>query len=172
MAALGLCAVAGLRITVQAFYSLGDVRTPVKAAFASFILNAVLGFILMRWLGTPGLTLAASMAAWLQWILLFFFLKRRVGKLPLAQFIRETCLIFLSASAMALLLWPIGLLNLWSLNGSVILRFLYVFGAISIGLVIYVGVAYFLGVKELRTLAQKLILKVKRSRPDDSDALI
>jgi hypothetical protein len=54
----------------------------------------------------------------------------------------------------------------------VILRFLYVFGAISVGLVVYIGVAYLLGVKELRALAQKLILKVKRLYPDDSDASI
>jgi putative peptidoglycan lipid II flippase len=169
MATLGLCAVAGLRITVQAFYSLKDIKTPVKTAFASFLLNAALGFVLMRQMGAAGLTLASSIAAWFQWILLFYFLNRRVGKLPFIQFTRETFFVLLSAGGMALVLWPLGHLNLWASDLSTILRMFYVLGIIILGLGIYLGIAYLLGVTELKLIIQKIVEKLKRARPEEID---
>lgn len=161
MASLGLWAVAGLRITVQVFYSLGDVKTAVKAAFLSFVVNAVLGFILMRVLSAPGLTLASSLAAWVQWVGLFILLRKKIGSLGLRQFIRGTFPIVLSALIMAGALWPLGNYYISLQLHSPLTRALFVGTAILIGVGIYLGFSYLLKVREMRTFVEKFISRFR-----------
>ncbi|MBI1884005.1 MAG: murein biosynthesis integral membrane protein MurJ [Chlamydiae bacterium] len=172
MASLGLIAVAGLRIVVQAFYSMGDVKTPVKAACASFLVNASLGFVLMRWLGPSGLTLSSSIAAWVQWLMLFWFLGRRVGKISFGIFFREIWPILLASLVMALVIWPLGGSDLRFFPKTVVLKLAYVLGAVAVGAGIYMGLVYLFGFKELRGLIKKLRAREERlpvAGPDISD---
>lgn len=142
MATLGLCAVAGLRITVQAFYSLGDIKTPVKAAFVSLIMNVTLGYILMQSLGAAGLTLASSLAAWVQWGILFFFLRHRLGKLPWADFMRSILSSLSAAVIMALVLWPLGERYDVLLHPFFGGRLFYVGMTMGLGLAVYGGLTW------------------------------
>lgn len=165
MASLGLCAVSGLRIAVQAFYSLGDVKTPVKVALISFLLNPILGFLFMKPMGAAGLTLASSIAAWVQWILLFYFLKRRVGDLPLLRFFKEGLLMLAAALVMACFLWPLGAFHHWFLAYRLWGKLIFVFGGIGAGGLVYAAFAYLLGFRSLKSWTQKILVKLRKSIP-------
>ena len=77
---LGLWAFAGLRVFVSAFYSLQDTKTPVKVAVIAMLLNIIFSILLMH---TPlehgGLALALSLASSVQFLMLIFLLRKRLG---------------------------------------------------------------------------------------------
>jgi len=75
----GLSCVAMVRVLAPAFYALKDTRTPVVAAFGSFIVNLVASLLLMRTMQHAGLALASSISAGANMLLLFFLLRRRIG---------------------------------------------------------------------------------------------
>ena len=81
-ASTGIVAIAVCRITVPLYFALGDPRTPFFAALASFAVNAVCGYFLMR---TPlrhaGLTLSVAIAATAQMAILLVLLKRKRASL-------------------------------------------------------------------------------------------
>ncbi|MBI1871284.1 MAG: murein biosynthesis integral membrane protein MurJ [Chlamydiae bacterium] len=159
MASLGLCAIASLRIIVQAFYSMGDIKIPVKTACVGLVVNSGLGFFLMKKMGPSGLTLASSVSVWFQCFLLLFFLKKRVGAFSLSEFFREISSILLSAIVMGVFLWPLTLLNNRMLEMPFGIRVAYVLGSVALGLGVYVMMAYFLGLKELRVLVDRFFKK-------------
>jgi len=79
--AIGLAAVASVRIVVQAFYALRDTRTPVVVAAAAMLVN-VAGCLLLRGpLQNAGIALANSIAAGFAGIVLLVLLRRRLGAL-------------------------------------------------------------------------------------------
>jgi len=77
--AVGLVGWASAKIGVQAFYALGDTRTPVKVAIGSMGLNSVLALALAVPLAHAGLALATSCAAMANALALAWLLRRRLG---------------------------------------------------------------------------------------------
>lgn len=77
----GLFAVGGIRVTVPAFYAMQDTKTPVITAFAAFLANTVLCYVLgfLFDLDHLGLALASSISSILNFGLLLFFLSKRSG---------------------------------------------------------------------------------------------
>jgi putative peptidoglycan lipid II flippase len=88
-AALGLLPATLGRLYSSAFYALGDTRTPFRYALVHVGLAAVLGYVfavpLVSWLGlearlgAAGLTVSASLAAWVELLLLRRSLNARIG---------------------------------------------------------------------------------------------
>jgi putative peptidoglycan lipid II flippase len=66
---------------VPAFYALKDTRLPVVAAFADMAVFLLLGALLARRLGLPGIGLASSCAAAVNVAVLVGVLRRREGRL-------------------------------------------------------------------------------------------
>lgn len=75
--AVGMFSFSGIKILVTAFHSLQDTRTPVIVAGACLLLNATLNFILMVPLKVGGIALATSIAATVDFLILFYILNRR-----------------------------------------------------------------------------------------------
>lgn len=86
--ALGLVGFASVKIGAQAFYALGDTRTPVKIAIAAMALNSVLAVALAFPLRHGGLALATSCSATANALSLAWLLRRRLGPAP-ASGVRE-----------------------------------------------------------------------------------
>jgi putative peptidoglycan lipid II flippase len=61
--ALALPLVAYVSLTLRVFYARKDMRTPVRAAGWSFVVNVAASVVLMRWFGVVGLALASTLAA-------------------------------------------------------------------------------------------------------------
>ncbi len=63
-------------LALRAFYARKDTRTPVRAAWWSFVTNMALSLALMHWLGAPGLALGATGAVIVQAVYLQSHLAR------------------------------------------------------------------------------------------------
>ena len=63
MYALGIVGTATAKILAQAFFALGDTRTPVKVSVCAMALNCTLALLLASSLGHVGLALAIAAAA-------------------------------------------------------------------------------------------------------------
>jgi putative peptidoglycan lipid II flippase len=77
---VGLTAFAGVKIVAQAFYSLGDTRTPVRVGVGTMLLNIVLNLLFMGPLAHGGLALATSCSATVNFLGLFLLARRRLRR--------------------------------------------------------------------------------------------
>jgi putative peptidoglycan lipid II flippase len=77
--AVGLVGFATVKIGAQAFYALGDTRTPVKVAVAAMALNSALAVALAFPLRHGGLALATSCSATVNSLALAWLVRRRLG---------------------------------------------------------------------------------------------
>lgn len=66
VSALALPFLAFVSLALRAFYARKDTRTPVRAAWWSFLVNVAASLALMGWLGATGLALAATVAVVVQ----------------------------------------------------------------------------------------------------------
>jgi putative peptidoglycan lipid II flippase len=74
---VGLLGLVLVKILAPGFYARQIMATPVKIAFATVLFAQVLALLLMHRIGHAGLTLATSLGACLNAVLLFWFLRRR-----------------------------------------------------------------------------------------------
>jgi putative peptidoglycan lipid II flippase len=72
------------RLFATSFFALGDTRTPARFAVARVVTSTVVALLLMRRLGVVGVVLGATIAGWLEAILLGWRLRQRIGGLGLA----------------------------------------------------------------------------------------
>lgn len=78
---LGIWAVVGTRVVTSTFYSLQDTKTPVKVAVLGLLANIALSLALMGPMVHAGLALAHALGATLNFSLLFYLLRKRLGRL-------------------------------------------------------------------------------------------
>lgn len=89
-AGLGLLATTSARLYASTFWALRDTRTPFRFALVRVLLGAVLGYLaafllpgrvgLDRHWGVAGLTAAASVSGWIEFVLLRRALNRKIGR--------------------------------------------------------------------------------------------
>lgn len=158
---LGLLASTLGRLYSSTFYSLKDTRTPLRYAIARVLVGTLLGLLFAlygpqalgmgaQW-GAPGLTVAASLAGWLE----FYFLRRALNKkvghtgLPVA--------FQMKVWAMALLSGGVGALAVrFGMNEQihVILR---AFVALTIYGLLYFSLGYAFKVEQAQSLIQRIL---------------
>ena len=76
---VGLLGQATVKLFASGFYAMRDTRTPVKIAALSLVVSTCLAWVLMRWLGAPGIALGSSIGAFLNTTLHLRDLSRRIG---------------------------------------------------------------------------------------------
>ena len=74
--ALGIPAVAGVRLLVSAFYAVKDSKTPVMVACLGIVITAGSGWILSQHYQVLGLSIALSLGGWGQYVVLQILLLR------------------------------------------------------------------------------------------------
>ncbi|MBN2403417.1 MAG: murein biosynthesis integral membrane protein MurJ [Spirochaetes bacterium] len=157
-ASMGIASISVIRITVPTFYSLKDTKTPVIASTASFITNICFGYILMHTeLKHGGLTLAQSIAATIQMLILILALQRKIGRIGFRDIILPVSKYILSGIFMALFIYFIGLKVDW-FNDAFLKRLLFLVIIIITGVFIYFLACFFLRVKEI-DIFKNLIVK-------------
>lgn len=77
----GLFFFCGIKLLVNSFYALKDTTLPAKTATISLVINIVLSAILMFPLKIGGVALGSSLAAALNFGLLYYWLIKRIGKI-------------------------------------------------------------------------------------------
>jgi len=139
----GLIACGGLKVLANAFYSMGDTKTPVKAAFYSAILNLILNLALMWPLKVGGLTLANSIAITFNFAMLYVLLVKKLGDFGTFH-IKESFLKVTAASAVMAI--AIKIMMIW-LGGYSIVSLILV---ISSAAVVFLAASFIFGVKEIK----------------------
>jgi putative peptidoglycan lipid II flippase len=77
---IGIWSIVGVRTITASFYSMQDTKTPVKIAVISVAANVLFSIALMGPLKHSGLALANSLASGINFVLLFYFLRKRLAR--------------------------------------------------------------------------------------------
>jgi len=142
---LGLTFFSAVKVVSSAFFSLQDTSTPVKTTCFCLIINIILNFILMWPLKVGGLALASSLSSFLNFLLLFYSLERKIGELERRQII-DSFLRILLATLITGFFISIFWQNIF-LNLDEYLRLITVIGLASL---VFILSCILLKVKELK----------------------
>ena len=160
---IGLFAYAGVKILVSTFYSMGDTRTPVRAAGISLGINVVLNLILMWPLKVGGLALATSIAAISNFSILYVLLNRRIGDIGTKEIVTSFIKIIFSGICMGFFAYFAGK----DLIARTDLRAQSLFFRLGIlvisSVMVYLTCAYFVKVEEISKLFYLIAKKFKKS---------
>lgn len=146
----GLLFVGVSRILVPTFYALQDTRTPVWVSFWTFLVNAILGLILMGPLRHVGLALALSLSSVCNCLLLVWLLRRKIGSLGLFAVSSSLWRAFPATLFMAACTWLILQTVDWQMPGLSLGKMLVLGSAVAVGIAIYCGACLVCGVTEIR----------------------
>jgi putative peptidoglycan lipid II flippase len=69
-----------MELAVRSYYARQDAITPMITAGINFVVYLLLGMVLFRWLGAPGISLADSLAFTSQAVILLLLMNRKLGK--------------------------------------------------------------------------------------------
>ncbi len=158
--ALGIAGHCLLEVLSRAFYALSDTHTPVLIGVASVVSNIVLSLIFVHIIGDPaslsrgpfgGLALANSLTTLLEGLTLWLLLRRRIGDLNDRTILHGASRSLLAALGMGAAIWV--LLHLVTNFGALLTT---IVGA-ALGLGVFFGLAFVLGIDEARTVPRMLL---------------
>jgi putative peptidoglycan lipid II flippase len=177
---IGLWGMSGTRVGVAAFHAMKDMKTPVKVAFCSFVLNFLLSLVLMGEvsadpassglthaiaalssslgffsLSYAGLALANSISSTFNFFALLLILYYRLGQLPWTELIVSFVRNLFSAMLMAFpLLWIVGRVDWVGPERILWLNGVWLLLILVLGPLIYLGSSFLLKSPERGILRQ------------------
>lgn len=166
---LGLVPLGLSRVCVGVFYAAKDMKTPVKAAAGSMMVNLVACLTLPAWLGHGGVALANSLAALFTAVLLMLFIRRRFGSPDSGWRVTGGALRALASGLlMGLVVWWMAE-KLFRLNliASKLQLGLSLGGVIAVGLAVYFLSAWAMGAAEPKELLSLLRRKGSSAKNGD-----
>ncbi|NIO03152.1 MAG: murein biosynthesis integral membrane protein MurJ [Proteobacteria bacterium] len=158
--AVGLWAMAGVRVIAPAFYAQQDMRSPVKASILALIGNAVFGIVLMGPLKHSGLALANSLAATLNFVFLILLMAKKVGSLDWWKTLRSVVKALGASMPTGLIVFRLSRLGEWGEAGSSIKDLAVLMICILAGFGTYVGVSLIVRSEEALFLISTLKRRV------------
>ncbi|MCZ6557944.1 MAG: murein biosynthesis integral membrane protein MurJ [SAR324 cluster bacterium] len=169
--ALGLPALAGVRVMVPVFYAMGDARTPVAVSAATLLVTGALGWWLSQRWEVQGLALGLSGGTWVQCALLGFLLRRKASHLSNWFPWRPLVVQGVSALACGLLAWWAIGFGEWR-HGPFSLNNWIVFGLTLTGAAaLYLAATLMLGDAQARNwvaLAKRVLSRASNQSQDSS----
>ncbi len=149
--AVGLWAMAGVRIVSQAFYALQDTKTPVKIALVAFTSNILFCYAFVSWtpLNHGGLALATSLAAILNISLLTIQLRKKIGRMDGRRILMSLLRTVPASLAMGVIGWWVGKQPVWGLTGNTLYKAGLLGGGIVVSALFYVIAMWILRSEEL-----------------------
>jgi putative peptidoglycan lipid II flippase len=150
----GLPAYVLIKVLVPNFFARKDTRTPVITAALSLLINVGLNLLLVPRLGIVGLALGGSFAAWSNAAMLYAVLHRRGHYHLTGQVSGRIARIVLAAALMGLALWQAVPLAGNAFVASPLERILAVGATVGLGLIVFFGAAWALGVVNRETIGQ------------------
>lgn len=115
----GLFAVALSRTTIQVFYALQDMKTPVYIAAFVLLTNLFFALLLVKY-QIIGLAISSSLSSFAQMIMLLYFLKRKVGSLGLRSLIRSVSFQTLTVIPMCGIAYFVCTFGNWKTGGTIL----------------------------------------------------
>jgi putative peptidoglycan lipid II flippase len=101
----GLAGYAAVKVLSPAFYALNDARTPMLVSLGSIAVNYVMNSLLVEPFGHVGLAFSTSAVALVNFLLLAFFMRRRIHRLEGRRLGRTVLRILAASLPMAAIAW-------------------------------------------------------------------
>lgn len=158
---LGIWAIVGVRVVTVTFYSMHDTKTPVKIAVIALVTNIVMSFILMGPLKHSGLAFANAIASSVNFILLFYLLRKKLGKIGARRIMYSFLKVSIASVIMGLAGWLLLHGDLWKESGRNLEKTGYLSAAIIICAGIYFMMSWLLQSEELRYVVNMFKEKFK-----------
>ncbi|MEO7318955.1 MAG: murein biosynthesis integral membrane protein MurJ, partial [Chthoniobacteraceae bacterium] len=163
--AIGLVGYSAVKVLAPAFYALDRRNLPMLVSLFSIGLNAGLNYVLTfrMGLGHRGLALSTSVIAMVNFVLLYVMMRRYAGRLETGVLLWTLGKLLVAGACLGAVCWfgelyffPAGeAQGLWW-------KLLGVLTTVGTGAAVFFGVAYLLGVAELRDLATVVRRKLGR----------
>lgn len=146
---IGLSGYAAVKVLSPAFYALNDARTPMLISLGSIAVNYAMNSLLVGPFGHVGLAFSTSTVALVNFLLLAFFMRRRLGRLGGRQLGATVLRVSAASFAMAAAAWVVSeSLSLLPLRGLA-LHLAQVLGAIGLAAMVFYWSCRLLRVEEL-----------------------
>lgn len=158
----GIVLVAGVRQVVPVFYALKDTRTPVWASVVNLVVYTALCLALMGPMLHAGISLAISLAAGAQLVVLVALLRRRLGRLGLKRILGSALRAALASALCGAAAFSVSLLGAWERGGNDPRNVLVLAAAVVAGVAVFVAAAFLLRSREIGELADAIR---RRRRP-------
>jgi putative peptidoglycan lipid II flippase len=165
--ALGLTAYSALRVLTPGFYALKDTRIPMIASLSSIVTNYLVAKATVDYLGIGirGLALAIPAVTTVNFILLFFFMRRKLGRIEGRSLTLVFGKVLLASLFMgAVCYWINGRLEQALGAASSLTRLISVGVSITVGIAVFFTTARLLGVGELQQLTAGLRRRFTRKK--------
>jgi putative peptidoglycan lipid II flippase len=150
-------------VLVRVFYALGDGQTPFRISLINILLNVVLAFWLIRWLGAPGLVLATVGVNVFSTLALTAILHQRLRGLPLGEWGGAIALLTLLSAIAGTAAWgTLRGLETWLGTEGIGVLVLQLLIPGGVGMLIFVIGAFLLPIPETKQLAARIRERVRR----------
>lgn len=161
---LGIWAVVGVRVVTATFYSLQDTKTPVKVAVIAMVTNIVMSVVLMGPLKHSGLAFANALASGLNFLLLFHFLRKRLGRIDARRIVLSFFKISAASLVMALSGSYITHGDIWRSSGRLFEKAGYLSGAITVCALTYLALCFLLKSDEMNYIYELIKKRAQKRR--------
>jgi putative peptidoglycan lipid II flippase len=160
--AIGLTAYSAVRVLAPSFFALKDTRIPMIASLVSIATNYAMASWTVNYLkiGHRGLALSISAVSIINFLLLFFFLRRKLGSIEGRSLISTFAKVMLASAAMGGVCWAVSR-QIENQIGAATL------GArlIDVGVSIAVGImAFYLGARVLKVREMEQLTRAVKRR--------
>jgi len=160
---LGLIFFGLLMILNRVFYAFKNVKTPLKVASISIIINLILDWILIKYMDIGGLALSTTLVALCNVVILFIILKKKIGSFGGRRILISYMKIFSATAVMGTALY-----FLWNWFENFAYRglwplILFLLLAIVTGISIYVCCTVLFKMEEIKFVVE-LFRKFRKSK--------
>ena len=170
--ALGLVAYATLRVLTPSFYALKETRVPMLASLVSIVTYYLVASVSVRQFGFGhrGLALSISAVAIVQSVLLFVFMRRRLGSLEGGSLWAVFGKVAVAAAVMGAICWQVSsqFERAWGMQ-TLSARMLNVGCSVTLGVVVFYLAARWLRVQEITQLTAILARKLGGRKAEVQD---
>ncbi|CAO0820297.1 putative lipid II flippase MurJ [Desulfarculales bacterium] len=146
---LGLWAFAAVRSVLPAFYALKDTTTPVKVAGVCLVINLGVSLALIGPLAHVGLALATTVSGAMNFLVLLWCLRQRLGLLGGRELLHSSLRMALASAVMGLAVWLVAYGPDWGHSDGYLRRGVRPLAGMAAGAGVYLLSARLLGIKEL-----------------------
>ncbi|HYM12964.1 MAG TPA: murein biosynthesis integral membrane protein MurJ, partial [Bryobacterales bacterium] len=168
---LGLIGYSAIKVLAPAFYALDEVRVPMATSLASIATNYALNLAFIRVLGWghAGLAFSTSLVATINFVVLMFFLRRKIHRLEGRRLLRSFVRILAASAGMGIVCAASTFSMRHWLGERALPRLADLAFTIPLGLVVLYGLCRALRVEELQTATgavlgrARAVLKSKRA---------
>jgi putative peptidoglycan lipid II flippase len=144
--AIGLPALASVKLVVPGFYSTGDTKTPVIVASISLVLNILLNIIFIQFffrrVQNGGPALATALACFFDFFALFIIFRVRYGTMGMFQVFRSFGKISVCAGIMGVACWIANYYTQFTVNSRFLVQLLVFSGMIVGATALYLALAW------------------------------